>query len=79
MTTKTRIYTIATGEKTRLVRASHPNNALMHAAREMFSVRVATQDDLENLISVGVKVEAAAVEANEMLESLTSKATESTT
>lgn len=58
MATK-RIYTVcdnSTG-KTRLVRASHPNAALMHVARATWAVRVATQTDLEQEIKAGTKVE----------------------
>jgi len=43
--------------KPRLVRTSHPNNALRHVAETAFTVRVATQDDLIELLPQGVKVE----------------------
>lgn len=60
MATPTRIYTVAdnaTG-KQRLVRATHPAPALLHVARGAFAVRVATQEDLEQLLPAGVQVEA---------------------
>lgn len=41
----------------RLVRATRQGPALMFVARDAFSVRVATQNDLEALIAKGVKVE----------------------
>jgi hypothetical protein len=53
MATSTRIYKVGD----RLVRAAHPSTALMHVARETHPVRVATQDDLEDLLAKGVKVE----------------------
>lgn len=56
MATK-RIYTIEQGERVRLVRASHPNAALMHVARDTFTTRVATQTDLERAFKAGVQVE----------------------
>jgi hypothetical protein len=41
----------------RLVRATRQGPALMFAARDAFTVRVATQNDLEALLAKGVKVE----------------------
>lgn len=41
----------------RLVRASHPSTALMHVASSTYEAAVATQNDLEELLSKGVKVE----------------------
>ena len=52
-----RIYTVTGGPKDRLVRATRQGPALMHVARSMLEVRVATQNDLEQLIAAGVKVE----------------------
>jgi len=52
-----RIYAVKHGDTMRLVRASHPNTALMHVARGEHSVRVATQTDLENAFKAGIKVE----------------------
>jgi hypothetical protein len=50
-----RIYVAgdSTGKVERLVRANHPGHALKH----VFRVRRASQDDLERLISRGVRVE----------------------
>ena len=58
MVTK-RIYTVCDNKTgtSRLVRASHPNAALMHIARSAVSVRVATQTDLEDAFKAGTKVE----------------------
>lgn len=57
MATPTRIYTVSDGKADRLVRATHPSNALMHVARGAFTVRVASQDDLERLLKSGATVE----------------------
>lgn len=56
MATK-RIYSITKDGVQRLVRASHPNAALMHVARATWAVRVATQADLEQGFKAGTKVE----------------------
>ena len=56
MATK-RIYAIQQGDAVRLVRASHPNAALMHVARGTYATRVATQTDLERAFKAGVQVE----------------------
>lgn len=56
MATK-RIYAIQEGERVRLVRASHPNAALMHVARGTYATRVATQTDLERAFKAGIQVE----------------------
>lgn len=60
MATK-RIYTLCDDKTgvTRLVRAGHPNAVYMHAARTTWSVRVATQADLEQGFKAGTKVEEA--------------------
>lgn len=65
MATATRIYHINMEGVVHLVRASHPNAALMHVARNVASVRVASQDDLVNSLADGVKVESAKEEASE--------------
>jgi len=57
MSTSTRIYIITQAEKWRLVRASHPSQALMHVAKDLLSVRVASQDDIVAALTLGVKVE----------------------
>lgn len=59
MATPTRIYLINLEGIPYLVRAAHPSAALMHVARNVASVRVASQDDLLNCIADGVKVESA--------------------
>ena len=41
----------------RLVKAANASRATRHVAREMFSVHLATQDELVNLTTDGVKVE----------------------
>jgi len=61
--TATRIYHINMEGVVHLVRASHPSAALMHVARNVASVRVASQDDLVNAIADGVRVESASEEA----------------
>ena len=60
--TTTRIYFIGAGDSARLIRATHPGPALAHVAKAAFTVRVATQDDLEALFAAGVKVEAVGAE-----------------
>lgn len=50
---KTRIYRW----KDRLVRASHPSHVTAHIAAELERPRVATQDDLAELLPKGVQVE----------------------
>ena len=54
---QSRIYIVGTPNGTRLVRASVRQQALTHAATSMFTVRVASQDDLVNALSEGVKIE----------------------
>lgn len=54
-----RIYLVSdddTGKK-RLIRASHPSQAVGHAARDRFHASVASQDDLVHLVATGVSVE----------------------
>lgn len=62
MATATRIYHVNVEGEQYLVRASHPNVALMHVARRVSGVRVASQDDLVNCLADGIKVESAAEE-----------------
>jgi hypothetical protein len=50
MAAQSRIYFAAVGDKERLVRATHPSHVSQHVARELVTVRVATQADLEKLI-----------------------------
>jgi hypothetical protein len=62
-----RIYAVLNGDKkARLVRASHPANALQHVARTTYTVRVATQADLETLLGSGIKVEEIKAEQGEL-------------
>ena len=68
MTTATRIYLVTIGDSDRLVRATHPAQALMHVARDIASVAVASQDDLVNCIADGISVESAHLER--VLESI---------
>lgn len=53
MTTRIYVASDSTGKTERLVRATHPGQALRH----VFTARVATQEDLERLITRGVRVE----------------------
>lgn len=57
--TATRIYTVApaAGGPRRLVRATHPANALRHVAADSFTVQVTGQEELVELLGAGVPVE----------------------
>jgi hypothetical protein len=57
MATATRIYIVTGPTGTRLVKASAPSQAITHVARSVFDARVASQDDLVEAVSNGVKVE----------------------
>lgn len=59
MAATTRIYLVqdAGGNSKRLVRATHPGHALMHAARTTFDVHVASQNELVDLLGRGIEVE----------------------
>ncbi len=63
MATATRIYFVAVEGVPYLVRAAHPSAAMMHVARNVATVRVASQDDLVANLSAGVKVETAGDES----------------
>lgn len=52
-----RIYLVTIGKSDRLVRATHPATALMHVARNIAKVRVASQDDLVQCLADGIQVE----------------------
>lgn len=52
-----RIYLVGTPTGVRLIRASVRQQALTHAANAMFTVRVASQDDLVTAMQDGVKIE----------------------
>lgn len=58
--TPTRIYRITIGDTDRLVRAASQDQALMHVARDIARVVVASQDDLVECLTDGVKVESLA-------------------
>lgn len=57
----TRIYRIDDGHGDHLVRATSRAQAISHVARN-FAVRVASQRDLETLLTEGTKVEDATAE-----------------
>lgn len=58
MATTQRIYLVGTPDNgKRLVKASLRQQALSHVANSMFTIRVATQDDLVETLSEGVQVE----------------------
>lgn len=54
--TPTRIYRVDDGRNDRLVRAASQAQAVRHVASG-FVVRVATQDDIAELVASGVRVE----------------------
>jgi hypothetical protein len=61
----TRIYVVrpTSGDtKPRLIRATHPSNALSYVANSQFTVAVAKPDDLVELLTDGVSVESVAQE-----------------
>jgi len=63
MATTTRIYLVTIEQTDRLVRAAHPSQALMHVARGIATVKVASQDDLVARVAAGIKVETMDAEA----------------
>ena len=65
MTAPTRIYAVTNRETgfEHLIRATNQAQAVRHAARNQFTVDVATQDQLVELVAAGVKVE----DSSEML------------
>lgn len=71
MAANTRIYLVRhkgdTSQPARLVRATHPANALRHVADGAYSVSVASQDDLESLFGAGTRVERVSHGALEMV------------
>lgn len=54
---QSRIYLVGTPNGVRLVRATVRQQALSHAANAMFTVRVASQDDLVQAMEMGIKIE----------------------
>jgi hypothetical protein len=58
MATATRIYLVTTSAGTaRLVKASVPTQAITHVARQVYSARIASQDDLVEALTSGMRVE----------------------
>lgn len=66
----TRIYIVRPkappGAPVRLVRATHPANALRHVASATLNVTVASQDDLIAALADGVPVETITAEQQEL-------------
>jgi hypothetical protein len=54
---QSRIYLVGTPNGVRLVRAAVRQQALSHAANQLLTVRVATQDDIVNAMEMGIKIE----------------------
>lgn len=69
----TRIYSVRPSSKetpesaVRLVRAGNQAQAMRHVAKDTLSVTVASQNDLVNGITKGVKVEDACAESEPLL------------
>lgn len=57
--TPTRVYRVDLAGTPHLVRAVTPAQALAHAAQGVSEVRVASQDDLIDLIAAGIKPQTA--------------------
>jgi hypothetical protein len=57
MATSTRIYIVNGPTGSRLVKASVASQAITHVAKSAFSAKVASQDDLVEALSNGIKVE----------------------
>jgi hypothetical protein len=57
MATSTRIYLVNGPTGTRLIKASVASQAITHAAKSAFTAKVASQDDLVEAVSNGIKVE----------------------
>lgn len=69
MATSTRIYLVkGSNGEVRLVKASVPSQAITHVAKQSFSARIATQDDLVDALSNGAKVESYGETAQAELE-----------
>lgn len=60
-----RIYIINGPTGTRLVKAAVASQAITHVAKAAFSAKVASQDDLVQALSEGIKVEVYGAEAGE--------------
>ena len=58
MATATRIYLVSSTDGTkRLIKSPVASQAITHAAKQTFTARVASQDDLVEAVSSGIKVE----------------------
>jgi hypothetical protein len=58
MATATRIYIVTTAAGTaRLVKAAVPSQAITHVAKQVYSARIASQDDLVEALTNGMRVE----------------------
>lgn len=58
--TTSRIYVVASATEPpveRLVRANYPSTAERHVSASLFTARLASQSDLERLLTAGVRVE----------------------
>jgi hypothetical protein len=54
----TRIYLVTTAAgASRLVKAAVPSQAITHVAKQEYSVRIASQDDLVESLSNGIRLE----------------------
>jgi len=62
---RTRLYVVGHGTHARLIRADHPATALRFATKDVV-VRVASQEDLVQLVQAGVKPELAKPENGEL-------------
>lgn len=51
----------------RLIRASHPSHVIAHVAEQLDKPRVATTDDLEALMPLGVRVESIKTSQQELI------------
>lgn len=55
-----RIYLVGSNDpsiKNRLVKANAPSQAIAHVAKQILSVKIASQDDLVNALTQGATVE----------------------
>lgn len=67
MATQTRLYLVADKSgKSRLVEANHPSHALRHVAADTFTVKVATQRELVDLMRKQVPIETVKPEQSEL-------------
>lgn len=60
-----RIYIVTGPTGSRLVKASVASQAISHVAKSAFSAKVASQDDLVEALSNGIKVETYGAEQGE--------------